>query len=198
MRNGAAKNGKFGNGIKRLKNRGEAVIDASDRFRARRAEADSERAAAVLLPAWIPIQAGNRDAARPQASVGPGRDPGPEANNVQALRPRVEVDPKQVFILAKDEEVLDEIGVRCVPFTVLPAPLDPADDLPYLTPYLLRGWDCVLFQDPDDPDLPRALQRHEDPYRTFDAALEGLPAEERAKYRRGDYKLYHFVPDPLG
>jgi hypothetical protein len=112
--------------------------------------------------------------------------------------PRIERDRKCVFILAKDEHVRDENGVRCVPFTVVPAPHHPDDDQRYLTPYRLRGWDLYPFVDPDDRELPCALHRQADPYAVFETALLDLPVEERAAYRRpSGYKLYHFVPDPL-
>jgi hypothetical protein len=162
----------------RLKHGGPVVIDAADRFASRR-----------------------RDAEIPQAKTppsGPAAKP-KESRKVRVLKPRVERDASCAFILAKDEAVLDENGVRCVPFIVVEAPHHPADDQRFLTPYRLRGWDCVLFADPDDPTLPCALPMQADPYQVFEAALLDLPKEKRSAYRReSGYKLYHFVADPLG
>lgn len=180
------------NRLGRLKGRGNPVVDAADRFLARRQAAELDRACSGYVPVWTPVRTANNP------EPGPARPGRPSDRVVRTLKPRIALDRKRAFILAKDETVLDENGVRCVPFTVLPAPRDPEDDRRYLTPYILRGWDCVLFRDPDDPSLPCPLQMHDDPYETFQAALYGLPAEDRAAYlRRDGYKLFHHVPDPL-
>lgn len=194
--NGAAKIRRFGNRISLAKDRGNVLIDAADRFQARRQDAEHERAAAKLIPVWAQAPIVGETPPKPADREPAGK---PQNQVVRALKPRIKLDETRVFILSRDEIVLDENGVRCVPFTVLPAPRDPDDDRRYLMPYILRGWDHILFPDPDDPDLPCALQKHADPYRTFETALSDLPVDKRDAYRRpSGYKLYYPVPDPLG
>jgi hypothetical protein len=180
-------------------NRGATVIDAADRFQAKRQEAEFDRAAEKFVPSWIDVQSANENPPLPGMSSGSVLAQKPKDAIIRVLKPRIELDETQVFILAKNEVILDKLGVRCIPFTVIPAPRDPDDVREYLAPYFLRGWNQILFCDAEEPDLPCVLQKQDDPYKIFMAAINDPSIKDPAAYfRPSGYPLYHFVPDPLG
>lgn len=168
--------------LDKLHHGGNVVVDARDRFVQKRPIEPPPATPTLPIPESGMLAPMPRPVFRPKRPISP-------------LTHRVELDHSLAFILTR--ECVDETdGMRCLLYTVIPVPIDDADDELYLKPYLDRGWE-KLFRGTGRPGSFGAIGMQTSPYATFCRGFELLDFDNRVKVNELIAGGLRHVADPL-
>ncbi|MBI5654878.1 hypothetical protein HZC53_04480 [Candidatus Uhrbacteria bacterium] len=168
--------------LEKLHRGGNVVVDARDRFIQKRPVEPPQASPTLPLPESGMLAPMPRAVFRPKRPVSP-------------LTHRVELDHSLAFVLTR-EGVDQTDGMRCLLYTVIPAPVDEADDERYLKPYLERGWE-KLFRGRGQPGSSGTIEMRTSPYATFCRGFELLDFDNRVTVNELIAGGLRHVPDPL-